>query len=185
MPNPSPTPSDTISHVSKPVESAAVGALIGYLDYVNDAGSRMDAFNGSVYARYAQHFSVAVEVPADGYPGEYITDLAGAIAEREGRRFLDVDAEAAKPELGRLGMGILLDEIREDLERLGVRFDRWFYEQSLFDGGKVGGVMEALRGRGYVAEREGAIWFTSSSLGDDKDRAGAMPVLRARSRRRA
>ncbi len=66
-------------------------------------------------------------------------------------------------------MDILIAQIREDLERMNVRFDRWFNEQSLFDDGKVQRAVDSLRERGFVVEREGAIWFASSALGEDKD----------------
>jgi arginyl-tRNA synthetase len=137
--------------------------------YVNDAGSRMEAFNGSVYARYAQHFGQDVPVPEDGYPGAYIGDVAAAIAAQDGRKYLELAREEAGPILGRKGMEILIAQIREDLERMNVRFDRWFNEQSLFDEGNVQRAIDSLRERGFVVEREGAIWFTSSSLGEDKD----------------
>src|SRR5581483_9083593 len=161
--------------------------------YVNDAGSRMDAFNASVFARYAQRFGVDAKVPEDGYPGDYVGELAEAIAASDGRRFLeaataeewqkvDVEAESARSavgapgtgtgallEIGRKGMDLLLEQIREDLDRMNVRFDRWFSEQSLFDEGAVKRAIGALRERGYVTEREGAIWFASSALGDDRD----------------
>jgi len=137
--------------------------------YVNDAGSRMDAFNASVYARYAQHFGFDASIPEDGYPGDYVRELAESIAASDGRRFLDMDKAEALPHLGRKGMDLLLAQIRNDLERVNVRFDRWFSEQSLYDGGAVQRAIDALRERGYVIEREGAIWFASSALGDDKD----------------
>ncbi len=137
--------------------------------YVNDAGSRMEAFNESVYARYAQHFGQDVPVPEDGYPGSYLVDVAAAIAAKEGRRYLEMPREEAALILGRKAMDILIAQIREDLERMNVRFDRWFNEQSLFDDGKVQRAVDSLRERGFVVEREGAIWFASSALGEDKD----------------
>jgi arginyl-tRNA synthetase len=137
--------------------------------YINDAGSRMDAFFGSVYALYAQQFGLAEEVPADGYPGEYMVELAQGIAQAYGRRFLELPRAEAQAELGRLGMARLLDGIRADLAEMGVRFDDWYSEQSLFDRGLVAEALDRLRAQGYVAEREGAVWFTSSDLGEDKD----------------
>lgn len=137
--------------------------------YVNDAGSRVDAFNASVYARYAQHFGISEEVPEDGYPGEYLRDIAAAIGASEGKRLLEAPREQALAEAGRLGMERVLEGVRDDLERLNVRFDRWFYEHSLFDSGLVQRALDFLIARGYVVEREGAIWFASSSLGEDRD----------------
>jgi arginyl-tRNA synthetase len=152
---------------------ANVLALAGYRVereyYVNDAGSQMEAFNASVYARYAQALGQDVSIPDDGYPGEYLVDVGKQIAERAGRAYLDAPREHALPDLGRQGMTMILDQVREDLESLNVRFDRWFYERTLFDEGAVQQALDALRERGYVSEREDAIWFTSSALGEDKD----------------
>jgi len=137
--------------------------------YVNDAGSRMEAFNQSVYARYAQQFDQPVEVPEDGYPGDYLKDVAATIASEEGRRYLDQSREEASVALGRRGMQLLIDQIRHDLDQMNVQFDNWYYEQSLFDEGRVQQALDALRQRGFVVEREGAVWFTSTAIGDDKD----------------
>ncbi len=137
--------------------------------YVNDAGSRMEAFNRSVYARYAQHFGVERQVPEDGYPGDYLVEVAAAVVEAEGDRFLREPEHQATLQLGRLAMERLIADARSDLDRLNVRFDNWFNEQSLFDDGKVQRALETLRARGFVIDREGATWFASSSLGDDKD----------------
>ena len=168
--------------------------------YVNDAGSRMEAFNASVFARYAQRFDIGAQVPEDGYPGDYVDELAQAIVASDGRRFLDLatpeewnkvnvdpvtrsatDGQGgAFIEVGRKGMDRLLEQIRHDLDRMNVRFDRWFSEQSLFDDGAVKRAIDALRERGYVIEREGAIWFASSALGEDRDsvlvRSNSLPT---------
>ena len=148
---------------------AATGAEVQREYYVNDAGSRMEAFGQSVYARYAQHFGGDAEVPADGYQGDYVRDEAVALADTLGDALLAQDAGAAAAELGRLAMERMTAGHRADMDDLGVKFDVWFHEQTLFDRGDVTGTLDLLRSRGYVAEREGAVWFTSSALGDDKD----------------
>ena len=63
----------------------------------------------------------------------------------------------------------MIDAIGSDLERIGVRFDVWFREHDLHDNGSYARAMATLAERGYTAERDGATWFTSTSLGDDKD----------------
>jgi arginyl-tRNA synthetase len=137
--------------------------------YVNDAGSQMDAFYRSLYARYQQALRVDAEMPADGYLGDYITDLAKEIIADEGDRFLSLPPEKAVPQLGKIGLSRMIAQIKGDLELLGVNFDVWFSEQSLFDKGQYKKVMELLRQGDYIAEREEATWFVSTALGEDKD----------------
>src|SRR5262249_42488483 len=71
--------------------------------------------------------------------------------------------------LGQLGVERLIEQVRADLTDMNVVFDNWYSEQSLFDRGLVAEALERLRALGYVAVREGATWFTSSELGEDKD----------------
>ncbi|PKB65482.1 MAG: arginine--tRNA ligase [SAR202 cluster bacterium Io17-Chloro-G2] len=147
----------------------AAGFAVTREYYVNDAGSQMHAFYGSVLARYRQELGQAGELPANGYVGEYVSDLAREIVEAEGRRFADMDEGAALKEIGGLGREKMVALIRDDLEQIGVTFDNWFSERTLFDNGDYGRGMQLLREQGFLAERENATWFTSTALGDDKD----------------
>ena len=137
--------------------------------YVNDSGSQMEMFNASVYARYAQQLGLAEELPEGGYPGDYVREIAATIAESHGRRFLEMPADDARVALGRLGVELLLSQIRDDLALMGVHYDEWFREQSLYDNGKIDQALRLLREGGHVVEREGAVWFASASLGDERD----------------
>jgi arginyl-tRNA synthetase len=148
---------------------AAAGYKVEKEYYVNDAGSQMDAFYRSLYARYQQALKVDAEMPTDGYLGDYITDLAKEIIADEGDRFLSLPPEKAVPQLGKIGLSRMIAQIKGDLELLGVNFDVWFSEQSLFDEGQYKKVMELLRQGDYIAEREEATWFVSTALGEDKD----------------
>ena len=137
--------------------------------YVNDAGARMEAFFATLYARYEQQLGVQAELPTDGYAGEYMVELAREMVAEHGRRFLEMPREQAIQQLGRLGTARMVEKVRTDLSRMNVDFDRWFSEQTLYDENLVDKTIQELSERGYVAEREGAVWFTSSALGDDKD----------------
>lgn len=148
---------------------SAAGYRVQKEYYINDAGSQLDAFSRSLYARYQQCFGIEAEVPVDGYLGNYMVSLAEEIAREEGRRFLDMPAEVASKELGEIGVRKILEMIKRDLELLGVEFDVWFSERSLYSGGQYQEVMSLLKQGGYVVEKENAVWFTSSALGDDKD----------------
>ena len=137
--------------------------------YINDAGNQVDAFRHSLHARYQQCLGINAEMPSDGYLGSYMVDLAKEIIAEEGDRFLNLPSPEALSQLGQIGLEKMIAMIRSDLELLGVSFDVWFGEQSLYDNGQYQKVMSLLRQRGYVTESEGAVWFTSTALGEDKD----------------
>lgn len=137
--------------------------------YINDAGSQIKAFYRSLYARYQQCLGIDAEVPSDGYLGGYMVDLAKEIVTEEGDRFLSLPESEVVLPLGRLGLEKMIKLIKSDLELLGVSFDVWFSEQSLYDNGQYQTVMSLLRQGGYIAEKENATWFVSTALGEDKD----------------
>ncbi len=148
---------------------AATGHKVEKEYYINDAGSQIDAFYRSLYARYQQCLGVEVEVPADGYLGGYVTDLAKEIIAETGDRFLALPESEAVSQLGQIGLKKIIEVIRSDLELLGVTFDVWFSENSLFEKGQYQTAMSLLSEGGYIAEKEGATWFASTALGEDKD----------------
>jgi arginyl-tRNA synthetase len=148
---------------------AATGYKVEKEYYVNDAGSQIDAFYRSLYARYQQSLNVDAEMPADGYFGNYMVDLAKEIIAEEGDKFSSLPEKKAIAQLGQVGLTKITGQIKEDLERLGVSFDVWFSEQSLYDKGQYKKVMSLLREGGYISQKEGATWFVSTALGEDKD----------------
>jgi arginyl-tRNA synthetase len=137
--------------------------------YVNDAGSQMAAFYRSLYARYQQALGKEAEMPADGYFGQYMIDLAKEIIAEKKDSFLSMPTEKAIAELGKLGLEKIMAQIRGDLGLLRVSFDVWFSEQSLYDNGQYKKVMSLLQKGGYIAEKANATWFVSTALGEDKD----------------
>ena len=147
----------------------AAGYAVEKEYYINDAGSQLDAFNRSLYTRYQQCLGIDAEMPSDGYLGNYMVDLAKEIVGNEGDRFLKLPEEVATQELGAIGISKIMDKIRQDLKLLGVEFDVWFSEQSLYQGGQYEKAMKLLRDASCVAEKENATWFVSPVLGEDKD----------------
>ena len=137
--------------------------------YVNDAGTQMELFYASVYARYLQALGQEAEVPSGGYQGDYVIDVAQQILAQDGDRLLHIDRDAALQEMGRIAREKMIGLIKEDLLRLGVSFDTWFGEHTLFESGEYDEAMKLLREGGHLAQREGALWFTSSALGEDRD----------------
>lgn len=138
--------------------------------YFNDAGRQMRLFYASVYARYMQELGYdAVAMPEDGYRGTYVVDLAREIIDEEGDRFAGLDYDYAVEEIGEVALQKMIELIQEDLSFMGVRYDRWYTESSVFETGLFDQVLEMLREKGFVAEKEGAVWFASRELGEDKD----------------
>ncbi|HUE75766.1 MAG TPA: arginine--tRNA ligase [Chloroflexota bacterium] len=148
---------------------AAAGFAIEREYYINNAGSRMDVFYASIWARYHQLLGHQAEIPADGYHGESIVQVAQQILDEHGDLFLKLQPDEAMRQVGQIGLDKMVEAARADLGWLGIRYDVWFSEQSLFDTGLVARVLDLLRERGVITEREGAVWFTSTALGEDKD----------------
>jgi len=137
--------------------------------YINDAGSQIDAFARSLYTRCQQGLGTSAEMPSDGYRGNYMISLAQEIIEEEGDRFLKLPEPEAVSGIGKIGLDKMIKQIKADLELLDVIFDVWFSEQSLYDNGQYQKAMSLLRDGGYIGDKEGATWFISTALGEDKD----------------
>jgi arginyl-tRNA synthetase len=147
----------------------AAGYQVATEYYINDAGSQIDAFVRSLYARYCQKLGKEVEMPEDGYLGQYMFDLAREIADQKGDKFLNLPETEAIEQLGQVGLEKMVSQIKTDLELLSVTFDVWFSEHSLYQNGQYDEVLSLLKREGYISEKEGATWFVSTALGEDKD----------------
>ena len=137
--------------------------------YYNDAGAQMEHLARSVWKRYQQALGRQVELTDDDYQGEYIVELAQAILREHGDRFAALAIERAE-EIGALASRRIMDWIETDLERARVHFDNWFSEARVIREGDFQRVIDLLRERGLVYEREGAQWLSSQELGDERDR---------------
>ena len=159
---------------------AASGYQVEKEYYFNDAGNQMDIFKRSLYARYLQALDVKAEVPENGYMGNYMIDIANEIIAEYGNKFQRLTEAEALAQLGDIGIKKVIDKIQKDLKQLRVEFDVWFREQSLYENGQYNKVMGLLREGGFLAEKEGATWFVSTNLGEDKDnvvvRSNGMPT---------
>ena len=125
--------------------------------YVNDAGHQVEILGLSVYHHYAAALGEQAPFPADGYLGDYVAEWAGQIARDDGTRWLGNGAPSDVRAFEARAVEIGLGEIRRDLDDLGIEFDVWYSEQVMRDRGAVEDVLQALDGRGFVAERDGAV----------------------------
>lgn len=134
--------------------------------YFNDAGRQMRVLGASLRARYLQALGRDELLPDDGYQGEYLVEIAMRVASEEGERLVDAAPEVFE----RRAREAIFSEIRATLERLGIVFDVYFNENSIYEDGGVERALKDLRARDLVYEADGAIWFKSRSLGYDRDR---------------
>jgi arginyl-tRNA synthetase len=147
----------------------AAGYSVSKEYYVNDAGNQMGNFYASLWARYKEAvLNLPAEMPPDGYFGAYMIELAREF-EDEKSKVADMSEEDAKAYLGQLGLEKMLGKIKSDLVRLGVEFDTWFSEQTLYNSDYFEKVMSLFKQDNHVEERDGAQWFISTGLGEDKD----------------
>jgi arginyl-tRNA synthetase len=138
--------------------------------YVNDSGKQMDNLGRSLYVRYHELFGARMELPEDGYPGDYVKDLAAQIREEDGDKWLKEPEAKAVDFFREYGGEALLGIIRNQLSDFGIRFDAFFSEKALRERGEVVQSMNLLRSRGLLYFQDGAEWFRSTEFGDDKDR---------------
>jgi arginyl-tRNA synthetase len=134
--------------------------------YFNNAGRQMKVLADSVRARYLEAIGRPAEFPEDGYQGDYIREIAAGLAERHGDALVDHTGNAFRD----AAEEAIFADIRATQDRLGVRFDRYFNEDSLYASGAIERVLAQLDERGLIDRREGAIWLRGERVGLDKDR---------------
>ncbi|WP_297214169.1 MULTISPECIES: arginine--tRNA ligase [Thermodesulfovibrio] len=138
--------------------------------YINDAGKQIEILGLSVYLALQRIWGKEVEFPEECYKGEYIKEIAQELYESYG----DSIKGRSYEELGDLIIDFsyrkIINEIKKDLEDFGVTFDSWVSERKLYHTGEVQRAIIKLKELGFVYEKDGALWFCSTSFGDDKDR---------------
>ncbi len=165
--------------------------------YINDAGRQMDILAVSVWLRYLQHIGAEIPFPENAYQGDYIIDIAKKLHEEHAEKFV-LPTENVVPlykeedpeikidglikycidNLGEenyrvvfdAGLDSILITIKDDLIGFGVEFNNWFSERSLVENNTVKQCIDKLIKNDWVYEKDGAQWFRSSKLGDEKDR---------------
>ena len=158
---------------------AAQAAEVSREFYYNDAGAQIDNLAISVQARVRELKGEAVEFPQDGYRGDYIVEIAREFLARKTHTARDgspVTASANPDDLDnirRFAVAYLRQEQDDDLAALGVKFDYFYLESSLYADGKVEAAVRAMIDSGMTYESEGALWLRTTAIegsNDDKDR---------------
>ncbi|MCM8772692.1 MAG: arginine--tRNA ligase [Candidatus Omnitrophica bacterium] len=162
-----PTGPLTIAHGRQAAYGEALSRILKFAGYnvtkeyyINDAGRQMELLGESLKARYYQLKGMNYDIPEDGYHGEYLIDIAKEIKEiRDDKKFF---IEFAKSKI--------LEGIKNDLEKFGVYFDNWVSESWFIEKGNVENILNFLKEKNLLYEKDGSLWFKSSLFGDDKDR---------------
>lgn len=143
--------------------------------YINDQGNQMNVFGNSVVVRYQQLLGQDVEMPEACYGGAYIKDIAQAIIDADGDKWLDANEDERLVDFRERGYAMMLDSVKGTLSTFGNNFDTWFSERSLFVADENGETkqqraFDVMNEKGLLFEAEGATFFRSTDYGDDKDR---------------
>ncbi|MFQ6039695.1 MAG: arginine--tRNA ligase [Candidatus Poribacteria bacterium] len=153
--------------------------------YINDAGGQAYALAHSIEARYRQLLGETdFPFPENGYPGEYVKELAQEIIERDGKIYLEMDEIERIEAFRQIGCARIVEGQKNDLKRFGVIYDVWMSEQYIRDSGKPAEIIKLLAEKGYLYESDKpsgekagfesmtgvATWFKSTEFGDEEDR---------------
>lgn len=143
--------------------------------YINDQGNQMNVFGNSIVVRYQQLLGQDVEMPEACYGGAYIKDIAQAIIDADGDKWLDANEDERLVDFRERGYAMMLDSVKDTLSTFGNNFDTWFSERSLFAADENGETkqqraFDVMNEKGLLFEAEGATFFRSTDYGDDKDR---------------
>jgi len=135
--------------------------------YFNNAGRQMRKLGESVFIRYLNLLGRDAELGEDHYQGEYITDIARKAQQGKGDSLAD---EQNIEYFQQLGESVIFEDIKNTCKRLGIEFDVFFNEKSLYDSGEIDYVLSKLREKKLVYDRDGAVWFKTTTFGQDQDR---------------
>ncbi|MBU0482200.1 MAG: arginine--tRNA ligase [Proteobacteria bacterium] len=146
---------------------SATGHVVTREYYYNDAGRQMRVLGESTRARYLEQLGLESEFPEDGYQGEYIREIADSMIRESGDSLKDVTDFTPFKEKAEQA---IFADINGTLTRLGIKFDNYFNEHTLYDDGLIDDVVATLRNKGLVYDQDGAVWFKTTEFGHDQDR---------------
>src|SRR5271169_5224647 len=154
--------------------------------YINDAGAQVDILARSLFLRYREALGEAIGPIPDGYyPGEYLIEAGRALAERDGRKWLDLPEKEWHAPVRDFAVAQMMALIREDLAALGVRHDLFVSERALVDDGMVDDCLDFLEKAGLTYtgvleppkgklpddwEPRPQLLFRATEFGDEVDR---------------
>ena len=136
--------------------------------YVNDAGNQIDLYIKSIKSKIYEKFNQSFPFPQNGYKGKNIE----IISEKITKELQITETNLTKiedEEIRAAAIDLTLRIIKKDLIDLGIEYDNWFYESSLFTNKTIESIEKILDKKNLLYEQDGAKWFRSSSFFTDED----------------
>lgn len=135
--------------------------------YFNNAGRQMRILSESVYARYRENLNLDFTFPKDGYKGEYIYDIAQDLIDKYSEKYVDSkDLDFIKDYTEKN----IFKQIEDTLKKLGIIFDDFFNENELYAKKEIYKIIDTLKLKDLVYDKDGATWFKATQLGLNQDR---------------
>jgi len=162
-----PTGPLSVAHARQAAVGDSLANILGFLGfkvkreyYLNDEGNQIDILGKSVELRFKELNGGKVEFPQNYYQGDYIYDIARKLKSQNAKLKTFQD----------FAVKYILNIIKKELDDFGVKFDYWYSQKELRKSEKIKKTLDFLKKKGFLYEQDGALWFKSTSLGDDKDR---------------
>ena len=148
---------------------AFAGAAVTREYYVEDGGTQVKHFGESIAVRYRQLLGENVELSPEGYPADYVKDLAAQIKQRDGDRYRSLSLEEQGKIFAKIGIDWVVEDAQRVMAKLGIRFDEWFRQSSFIESGYFQKTIDDLRRMGRLVDRDGAVWFDAPEMPEDKE----------------
>ncbi len=172
-----PTGPLSIAHARQAAVGDALANILNFIGfdtkkefYVNDEGNQINILGNSVKLRALEILGQKITFPEDHYQGDYIKDMALDFINRRNIHSHEQLEKISGVDYSYFAANYLLEVIKDELDDFGVHFDIWSHQSKIATNEKIEQVLEFLKKKGFVYEKDGALWFQSTHFGDDKDR---------------
>ena len=136
--------------------------------YVNDAGKQIDIYIESIKSKIFKNFGENFPFPENGYQGENVNEISNKIISK-----LNIDKDNLEKidnkKIKDASIKFTLEQIKQDLSGLGIEYDNWFFESSLFENKTIEKVRQTLNEKNLIFKKDGAEWFKSSDFYTEND----------------
>ncbi|OGS21325.1 MAG: arginine--tRNA ligase [Elusimicrobia bacterium RIFOXYA2_FULL_39_19] len=134
--------------------------------YINDVGTQIDFLAESVLvqAKIQKNEDVSSFNTEKHYKGSYIADVAKALLEKHNNQIPEISV------IKEFAVDKIMDLIKQDLKDFNVAFDSFINESMLHKDGTVAKIIDSLNKKDMLYEKDGALWFKSDDIEDEKDR---------------